>query len=57
MARNPSYPPFSKWDDCEHEWKYPMDAMCETEVNCKKCGCPGDAESINDLGDVYWPAT
>ena len=52
--RNPDYPPNSQWDRCWHEWVNPPDAERQSEVLCKKCGCPG---AVEHDGEVYWPAT
>lgn len=41
-------------EKCKHEWKVPIDSMCDTEVICIFCGMPGDLEKS---GNVYYPAT
>lgn len=47
------------WDDCEHEWKEPLDSQSldpdRIDVVCEKCGCPGE-KNLN-TGKVFWPAT
>jgi hypothetical protein len=47
------------WDTCEHEWEvskrdFDLDGKRE-EVECAKCGCPG--ERTIETGEVCWPAT
>jgi len=40
---------------CDHEWKEPLDSMCERDVYCVKCGVR--LERYEETGEVYWPCS
>lgn len=51
--------PTMDWKNCDHIWvestgdhDSPPD---RSQVECKKCGCPGERDNVD--GSVFWPAT